>query len=304
MVVRAGSGAAPLRWRVSAATAEAARAAGGGSGAAEWGGAEAGGGPRPGTPGAGAAAGGAPTAGAGACGGGRPPRRRRRRATSVHDEASASPEASGGATAAGAAGCSGRGGGGSPLPAEAGGRRRRMRAQEAKGGSGAPTRRGWAGTVGVAADPGEAAPRGVPLAPTSSTGGRVARGATDGGRAGTETASSIPEGATGTTERAPERGARGDEGGGVADADEEDDDEEDRPAAGEPDRISGSQPVNAARPLARTTSTADSNSKHGSSTGKPAINALTARMTAPAKAVAASPPPIADDIAPPKPGGG
>jgi len=62
--------------------------------------------------------------------------------------------------------------------------------------------------------------------------------------------------------------------------------------------------VNAARPLARTTSTADSNSKQGSSTENPATNALTAKMTALAKANAASPSPIADYIAPPMPGGG
>jgi len=303
MVVKSGSGAAPPRWRVSAATAEAARAAGRG-GATAWGGAEAGGSPRLSTPRAGAGADATMTAGAGACGGRRPPRRRRRRSTSVHDEASASREASGGARAAGAAGCTGGGGKGDLRSAGAGGRRRRVPAQEAKEGSGPPTRRGWAGATGTAGAPVEAAPRGVPAATTPLTTGRVARGATAGGRAGTETASSIPDGATGPTERAPERGARGDEEGGVADAGKEDDDDEDRPAAGEPERSSDSQPVNAARPLARTTSTADSNSKHGSSTGNPAINALTARMTAPAKADAASPPPIADDIAPPKPGGG
>ena len=60
------------------------------------------------------------------------------------------------------------------------------------------------------------------------------------------------------------------------------------------------KPAYAARALARTTATADSNSKQGSSTANPAINALTARETAPAKAVTASPPSIEDDIAPPK----
>jgi len=90
----------------------------------------------------------------------------------------------------------------------------------------------------------------------------------------------------------------------VADDDEEDDDDESRPMAGEPYRNSALQPGNAARPLARTTSTADSNSKKGSSTGTPATNAIMTKMKAPAKAVAASPPPIADDIAQPKPGGG
>jgi len=205
MVLKSGSGAAPRRWRASAAPAVAARAAGRG-GATDWGGPEAGGIPRPRTPGAGAGSGGTTTAGAGACCGRRPRRRRRRRSTSVQDEASASREASGGATAAGVAGCAGGGGGGDPRSAGAGGRRRRMPAQEAKEGSGPPTRRGWASATGMAGAPVEAAPRGVPATTTPPSTGRVARGATDGGRAGTETASSIPDGATGATERAPRTG--------------------------------------------------------------------------------------------------
>jgi len=152
--------------------------------------------------------------------------------------------------------------------------------------------------------PGEAAARGVLIAPAPPTAGRVERGEENGGRAGTVATSASTNGAAGVTQRALGGGARGDEGGAMADADEEDDDDEDRRDAGEPDRSSALQPVKAAGPLARTTSTADSSSKHASPSATPDINSLTARMTALIKAVAAFRPPIADDIAPPKLGRG
>ena len=233
--------------------------------------------------------------------GGPAPRRGRRRTTRVHGAPSPSRASTGAAGAAGTAGRARGETGGGPTAAGAGGARRRIWAHEAKGGSGEAARAERAGEEPVAVDFDPGAPRGgLGAAGPPAPGGTAGRG-----RPAT-TAASAGDGTAQAAAAAWARpGARGDEGATRIGGDEADgDDGQDRPTAGEPYRNSGLRPAKAARPLARTTSTADSNSKQGSSTGNPATNALTAKMTAPAKADAASPPPIADDIAPPEPGGG
>ena len=159
--------------------------------------------------------------------------------------------------------------------------------------------------------PSRTLPRGVPTVGTEPTARRAAPAVPSTGRpplraAGGRSGATIPGGITPARTGARTRGSAT-----AAEGEAEVCREQDGSMRGPLRRADESagpnsavKPANAARPLARTTATADSNSNQGSSTANPAIDALTASETAPAKAVTASPPPIADDIAPPKTRGG